>query len=296
MPASSVGTLAPMGLDARDYMRRDRPSWSGPATWSITTRIIVANVGIWFVYAVSARWGTPGSGLYAFMTEYLALHPADVFGRWRIWQPFTAMWLHSPGLGHVFFNMLFLYFFGPVVERMLDRRSYLTLYIGGGALSGLSMVPLASVTPISYALGASGAVYAVGVFAALRAPRMRVIFFFVPMTLGVMVFGFMIGWELLSVALRQGSLGTSVAHLVGGAFGYLYERRLSSRPPVSGGGVFAELKKKADAARERQALRSGAEDRARVDRLLAKIHAEGITSLTDEEKSFLERTSRRFGR
>ncbi len=286
-----------MGLDARDYMRRDRPRWGGPGSWSITTRIIVANVVIWFIYALAFNGGRP-TALFHLMDEYLALHPADVFGRLRIWQPFTAMWLHDPtSISHIFFNMLFLYFFGRVVEGMLDRRSYLTLYLGGGALAMLAMVPLSALTPIRTVVGASGAVYAIGVFAALRAPHMRVILFIVPMSLAVMVYGFMVGRELLMLVLRQAPLGTTIGHLVGAAFGYGYERYLRRRGPVpSGGGVLAGLKKKADRARAERKSQTAVGDRARVDRLLEKIHAEGISSLTEEEKRFLEQSSRRFGR
>ena len=40
-------------------------------------------------------------------------------------------------------------------------------------------------------------------------------------------------------------------------------------------------------------LERGADDEARMDRLLDKIHREGIGSLTRAEKAFLERMSAR---
>ena len=63
------------------------------------------------------------------VTELLALVPALVLV--RPWTPFTYMFLHA-GFGHVFFNMLALFFFGSRVESRLGGRAFLQLYFISG--------------------------------------------------------------------------------------------------------------------------------------------------------------------
>src|SRR5690606_26513181 len=91
-------------------------------TW--VQRLIIANVVV-FVLTLSLR------ELYA----ALAFVPAAVF--LRPWTLITYMFVHA-NLGHIFFNMLGLFFFGPRLELRLGSRSFLWLYflsgIGGGLL------------------------------------------------------------------------------------------------------------------------------------------------------------------
>lgn len=256
----------------------------GPRTWSVTTKLIAVNVVLWFVYAGAVSWSRGSGALAGFISEHLILHPGQGF---EIWQPFTAIWFHDPhGLGHIFFNMLFLFFFGRVVEGLLGRRDYLTLYLLGGVIAAFSLVPLAMATGHPRpGLGASGAIYAVGVYAALRMPNLPVVLIVVPMPLWVMVGVFMVGREALSLATAGSGVGATIAHLTGAAVGYLYYRWRVARGPGAGATRMAKAKRRA--APEGQV-------KARVDRLLEKIATEGIGSLTKEEKDFLQEASRRF--
>jgi membrane associated rhomboid family serine protease len=206
------------------------------------------------------------------------------------------MFFHDPmGIGHVFFNMLFLFFFGRVVESLIGRRDYLKLYILGGAIAAFSLVPLAWLTGDPRpGLGASGAIYAIGVFAALRIPNLPVILLFVPMPLWVMVTVFMVGGEVLNLVLAGAGIGATVAHLTGAAVGWVYHRRHRARGPGRGASWMARFRKRVEQKRVEQSSASEDEVRARVDRLLEKINAEGIGSLDKAEKDFLQQASRRF--
>jgi membrane associated rhomboid family serine protease len=284
-----------VGIYGRDYMR-DRPADGVRyATLSVTTRLIVANVVLWFVYAGALSWGGPDGGLYLLVRDHLLLDTDAVFARGRIWQPFTALWFHDPSrLDHVFFNMLFLWFFGRHAEALLGRGPFLRLYLLSGLASTLALVPLAALTatPI-VGYGASGAVYGVGVFLALRQPDLPVVFFVVRMPLWVLVGVFLVGREVANLALLRDALGTTVGHLTGAAFGLVFHRLHRGASGTSRWMGRLRLRRPEPAP---PADVAGKEVRARVDALLEKIHRDGIAALSDEEKDFLERASARYGR
>lgn len=278
-----------MGIYGRDYMRDPTGSARWPRHLSVTTWLILVNVGLWFLFAASRSWGGEQGGFYGFLRNCLLLHTEDVFGHWRLWQPFTAMWFHDPGgLGHIFFNMLFLYLFGKPTESLIGGRALLGLYIVAGLASTCALVPFAAMQghPLT-GLGASGAVYGVGVFLALRQPHLPFVFFVFRMPLWVLVGVFLVGRELVNLALLHHALGTTVAHLAGAAYGLIYHRLHEASPAPGVHRVL--LSDEPEEQREEDV-------RARVDALLERIHREGIGALTAAEKDFLERASRRYGR
>ena len=92
---------------------------------------------------------------------YLPLHSLNS----PYFQPFqfvSSMFTHFD-IGHIFFNMLTLYFFGPMVEQRVGGKKVFIAYLVGGLFSsilfGLVFTFLLN-TPY-YLLGASGAVSAV---------------------------------------------------------------------------------------------------------------------------------------
>ena len=129
-----------MGLSDRNYGPR-RPTgggWQGPTGWrgrdggyggppgggglfgySLTLwvkRLLVANFGLFVLISVLGvipfRWAVDTLG---FSTPDLFGHP---------WSVITYMFVHANGFGHVFFNMLILFFFGPPLERAWGAVSY----------------------------------------------------------------------------------------------------------------------------------------------------------------------------
>lgn len=104
------------------------------------------------------------------VVNLFAYRPAEPSFWGKILGVFGSMFLHG-GFDHLLGNMLFLWVFGRAVEDALGRG----IYIGSYVLSGVAAVLLnhiittqfaASSTPISYYLGASGAIAGVlGTFA-----------------------------------------------------------------------------------------------------------------------------------
>jgi membrane associated rhomboid family serine protease len=294
-----------MGLHDRDYMRNDT-RFAAWRPYRVTVWIIVINALLWFVYAGAVNWGSRGPlgvidrspGLAGFIHRHLVLHSAEVFGAFKLWQPFTAMWLHAPsGVGHVFWNMLLLFFFGRDLEVRLGSRRYLKLYLGGGLASTLAFVGFGYLAGHGAALGASGAVYAVMVWIALAEPQRTIYLFFVlPVPLWAAVGLFMVGGEAVRLASDAATAGAAVGHLAGAAWGLFFFRAFRGYGgELTGPGAWmVRLRRRRAAGRALEEDEAAEARRARVDRLLAKISAEGIGALSEEEKAFLQEASKRY--
>ena len=155
----------------------------------------------------------------------LGLQPATLL--LKPWTIVTSLFIHG-GLGHLFANMLTFYFFGSYLYRLIGQRRFLTVYFGGGILGNILFILLAS--PFSIAIGASGAVFALGGVLAVMRPKPRVFVFPipVPIPLWVAVIGGFFILTLLSPLLNiawQSHLGGLVFGLIAGYFFRKSERR-----------------------------------------------------------------------
>jgi uncharacterized protein len=139
----------------------------------------------------------------------LGLTPSMVWS--HPWQLVTSMFTHQEVL-HIVFNMWALYFFGTAVLQRLGAKRFWIIYMIGGLVGGLAYVLLAARD--STAIGASGAIFALGGALAVLEPKMRVIFFPVPIPMPLWV-GIILSFAIISflpgVAWQ--------AHLGGLAFG-----------------------------------------------------------------------------
>jgi membrane associated rhomboid family serine protease len=215
----------------------------------------------------------------------------------RPWSIITYMFLHG-GIGHIFFNMLALYFFGPRVEARLGGRRFLGLYLTSGVVGGL----LSFTNPMIGVIGASGAVYGVMFAYAHYWPRDVVHIWGV---LPVEVRWLVVGVTVLSLVSGFGGAGDGIAHFahLGGFLGaFIYVRVLDR---MTGARRFRSQA----AALPRPTLETGASAVARwsripreglhpvnleeLDRILAKIQLEGVGRLSPDEREFLDRFSLR---
>ena len=95
-------------------------------------------------------------------------------GQW--YRLLTSAFLHEPldtgfGITHILFNMWALIVVGPAIERVLGRWRFLTVYLVSALAGSVFFYLIAS--PVSQALGASGAIF--GLFGAwfVLARRLR---------------------------------------------------------------------------------------------------------------------------
>jgi membrane associated rhomboid family serine protease len=215
----------------------------------------------------------------------------------QVWRYVTYLFLHDPSNAfHIFFNMFALWMFGSDMEDYFGKERFLKYYLFTGMGAGLCVTVLDLLTGRpSIVIGASGAVFGILLaFGIVYAERVitLLLFFVLPVSMKarhfVIIFGvleFLFGVSARSEGSGGGGGVAHFAHLGGMAFGYLYLKHGTLLPSLRGGTWLASL-------RRRFQKRKQADDDRRMDDLLRKVNAQGIQSLTEEEKQFLHRMSR----
>jgi membrane associated rhomboid family serine protease len=247
-------------------------------------RIILANVAVFFLQQTVPA-----------VTELFILVPAE--GWWRPWTFVTYLFLHG-GFAHILFNMLSLWFFGPRLEDRLGGRAFLGLYFASGITGGLLSIPF---SPHAAILGASGAVFGVLLGYAWFWPRDQMLIWgIIPIEARYMVL-LMTAMSLWFGFSGGGGGVAHFAHLGGFAGGYLFLRFLgrssgSQRFRRRTQPVIPRVETTSRAMERwskipRESMHEV--NRDELDRILDKISASGIGSLTPAEREFLDRFSTR---
>jgi len=233
------------------------------------------------------------------LKDTLGLVPDAVVFDFFFWQPFTYMFLHQMpeqwGFLILAFNLIGLFFFGPILESRWGRKKYLLFFLASGIFSALLYVPIGMMFRIGSrpVLGAMGPILAILVAAAMSRPNMPVLLFFVlPVKMKYMIWLF-IGMDLF-ILFEKGylSIARTVPHLTGAAFGFLYFtyhtdvdqflHHLVTNPPP-------RKSEPADASGD-----SDPRPHREIDRILDKINEEGINNLSPEERAVLEEASKQL--
>lgn len=265
--------------------------------WGLTTwvkRLLIANVAVYLLL-----WLVPS------LAPHLALDPRLVLT--QPWTLVTYAFLHG-GFWHLAFNMLALFFFGPPLESRWGGGEFLKYYLicalGGAALSFVF-------ASHSVVVGASAAVFGVMLAFALNWPDAPIYIFGIFPLKAKWLVALMAAFSLLS-AMSGARDGTAhFAHLGGFAAGFLYLkffdsmsarlRRLKKSLPrsrfsvIPGGGAEGGTAGTAAPVEPRR-LRRREEERLldEVDRVLDKISASGLSSLSADERQVLDEASRRY--
>jgi membrane associated rhomboid family serine protease len=183
--------------------------------WSVTTWLIIINAAVFVIDNVM--------GQRLRDLGYFSIDTA-VFGL-QVWRFVTLQFLHE-NLMHIGYNMLALYFFGPIVEQTLGPRRYLAFYLLSGIASGLMFVIMCFLhilgdsfaTPL---IGASGSIFGVLVAAAVIAPNVVVrIDFIFPIRLRTLAL-IMLGIAAYTVFTNGNNAGGEAAHIGGALMGFL---------------------------------------------------------------------------
>jgi membrane associated rhomboid family serine protease len=230
-------TIRYMPLDQRDYMNASYGQTpprmvTAMRMASVTTWIIVINVA---VFLFDRIFGRPDYITLLFHGQPVAqfsqlawwghFSTATAIYHLQLWRFLTFQFLHA-NFGHLFFNMLALYFFGPMIESYLGPRRYLAFYLlcgMAGAVSylllwmfhvlvGYSWVPL---------IGASAGIFGVLIAAARIAPNTTVLIYgILPMRLKTMAW-LLFGIAVYTVFTNGRNAGGEGAHLGGAVLGYI---------------------------------------------------------------------------
>jgi membrane associated rhomboid family serine protease len=126
---------------------------------SVTQTLIVINVAVFIAELAS---GSPaGGGVGGSVYDHGALFGPLISQSHDYWRLLTAGFLHD-GFLHILFNMIFLYFMGPLLEPAIGRLNFAAIYFAAllaGSFGALLF------TPDAVTVGASGAIF--GIFGAV---------------------------------------------------------------------------------------------------------------------------------
>jgi membrane associated rhomboid family serine protease len=219
-----------------------------------------------------------------------------------------------PGVSHLAFNMLSLYWFGRIIQEYVGDRRLVSLYILGALAGAVFFLLIYQLAPgfqgsIGAAMvGASGAVLAVVVAAATLHPDYTfMLFIFGQVKIKWIAFVLVI---LSIVGVNGVNSGGNLAHLGGALLGYIFIKQLQAgrdlgRPVQAIGQWFGKVFNRTPTMRASSTTRRTSTDgmaartrnpeasplQEEVDIILDKISRSGYESLTKEEKQKLFKAS-----
>jgi membrane associated rhomboid family serine protease len=267
-----------------------------------------------FIFVVYQMADLDTNAFYKNIFNWFIL-PADInkLGT-RPWTVLTYMFSHDT-LFAVLPGMLWLWVFGYVLQDLTGNKKLIPIYIYGGLAGAFFSVVTSNIVPrlqpelnTAALFGANASVMAVAIATTAIKPDYR----FFPMINGgiplwVVTLLFVIV-DFLSV--RVGDPGKYLAHLAGGAFGFLFVYQLRRGIDWSMGMTqfFEWVNDLFNPDKKRKALKRKEEfyykvhgthpykripnvTQKRIDDILDKINLQGYHFLTDEEKDILRRAS-----
>jgi membrane associated rhomboid family serine protease len=232
--------------------------------------------------------------------ELFAFSPAQAWSQW--WGAFTYMFLHG-GFLHLAFNMLMLFFFGPAVEERMGGGTFALYYLVCGIGGPVFSYAVSLFAPVAPFVGASAAVFGVSLAFAMYWPNAPIYVFPIPTPIPAKwLVAFLATLDLVSAILAANDGVAHLAHLGGFLFGFIYvkgEERVARRAQTAMARRPVRRPRARTLARETAAREGAAPGPSRsaipndaVDRVLDKISATGLDSLTPEERRLLVDASR----
>jgi len=262
---------------------------SFPRITPVVKWLLIVNVSVFL--AQFATFLMTSAGGYTAVLHHLALAPQswiEGFPLVPVWQLVTHAFLHDvKSIWHLLFNMLILFFFGTMFEGIVGSRRF-AIHYGAAMICGAALhiaVAFAGVTH-AWAYGASGACMGVMIAVATLRPNQTMLMYFVPIRLKWMAI-LILAIDFMGALMELKGQPDGTAHFVhlgGIAYGFLAVRL---------GWIYKDPVEALERKRAVRAMVRESDDESRMDRLLEKIHKEGMSSLSRSEKDFLKRMSSR---
>ena len=271
----------PLGFQDRPYYRQppDHRGHGGPTIGlprvsPVVKYLLIINIAVFVCQFIFRGW----------LEEFFAATGTPPVAAFQLWRLITFQFLHSTALlRHILFNMLGLFFLGPILERSWGSKRFLTFYLTSGAVGGAVYV-LASLFGVfsgGYLIGASGGILAIVVACAVLFPQIRLILFIFPAPIRFVAALYTI-YFVFNVITRGYNAGGDLCHLGGMATGFIW---VMARP------YFDRARHNQHAAARRRQQQSATSLQAEVDRILQKVHQQGLQSLTNRERETLRRAT-----
>ena len=252
------------------------------------------------------------------LAQYLGLHYIGA-SDFKPYQFVTYMFMHG-SFGHLFFNMFALWMFGNAIENAWGPKRFLIFYFVCGIGAGLTQeivqyiqlndivqnyqyvkinnqsIPVYDYLNMLTTVGASGAVYGILLAFGMMWPNSRIyLYFLIP----IKTKWFVIIYGLLELFSGFSSVDNVAhfAHVGGMVFGlllilYWRNKETGWRPNFK---IRWNRNKTNDASHQTdwEYNKERHDDDRRTDEILEKISKGGYSSLTEEEKEFLFKQSKK---
>ena len=205
-------------------------SFSFPPFAGWVKRIILACTGIFILEQILNRVFHVDLGP---IQEWFALIPVKVMAG-SVWQVLTYSLLHA-SFGHLFFNMLTLWFIGAYLERDWGPRRFIECYtfcVVGAALVtiAVSYTHFLGMNPLQGTVGASGGIFGLLMAFGILYADQEMFLFPLPFSIKAKyVVGIWIVVAIVAIFDPTQSGVANFAHLGGLLFGYLFVRFLPKR-------------------------------------------------------------------
>lgn len=282
------------------------------------SQLIIVNIGVWFALALvklggflSEPMGSGGDQLWLNAVLQWIGVPASIPNLLsKPWTLVTYMFVQE-GFWHLFFNMIWLFWFGKIFMEFMPGKKIYLLYVIGGISGALTYILAYNTFPvfqntieISTTIGASASVLAITIATAVLVPDYSVHLLFLGQVKIRYIAIFMVILDVLMI--RSGNAGGHFAH-IGGAFsGALYilfiRKDVAHRLGLKGilsllSGTFGRKKlhkvhSKGKPLSDDEYNRQKVMKQQKIDHILDKISRSGYSSLSAEEKEILFNSSK----
>ncbi len=274
-----------MGIYDRDYTQSNFESqfrytpqmrMTFPKLTLVVKRLLIINVAVFFTSIVIRPLGS-------LLFDWASVYPANLLVSLQLWRLITYQFLHG-SVGHILLNMLGLFFLGPTLERHWGSRKFLIFYLGCGVAGALFYMLLVAMKflPALPMVGASGAILGMLAACAILFPHFVVILFIFPMPIRVAAI-ILTGIYVAAIIRKGANAGGDAAHLAGMVAGALY---------VFSGSWRTKIKLKILEGNWEKKVKNQQRLQLELDRILEKVHTQGIYSLTSKEKKILKKATK----
>lgn len=270
---------------------------------NIVLKILVVNL---VIYAAVLFWeainGMPltKNGLEAPLREDQIYHPISwlaLQGNFHAfiskpWSLLTFMITHERFMA-ILSSMIWLLFFGTILQQLLGNKRVVPLYIYGGFFGGIIYILVSTLMNANYYLAsASLSVFAIAAAVTTQSPNYKV---FTSFNGGFSVW--IVSAVYATLTLLTSSVPVIAAHVMAGLTGFFFIRQLNHGKDL--GKWMNDLGNKMNTMFEpesksiKKAVQpSFTKDEEKLNRILDKINERGIQSLNKEEKLFLDNQSK----
>ena len=282
------------------------------------SQLIIVNVAVWFALQLlqlagllSSPSGSRGDQVWLnIVLQWIGVPAAIPNLIQKPWTLITYMFVQE-GFWHLFFTMIWLYWFGRIFMEFMPGRKIYSLYFIGGISGALTFILAYNIFPVfedtialSTTIGASASVMAITIATAVLVPDYTVNLIFIgPIKLKHIAIFYVI---LDVLMIRSGNAGGHFAHIGGAISGALFilfirkdvAQRLGLNRLKS---LFADpfrrkqlhkVHSKGRPLNDDEYNRQKVQKQQKIDHILDKISRSDYSRLSADEKEMLVKSSK----